>query len=959
MSRLLLIMLILAAGTPAAAQRIVLRNGASPLEILAARELQRYVYLRTGRLPPIAPKPGRPPEIVVSLGSRAVRFGAPRVSLSSQQYRLLTHRGRLYVLGGDGSGVLYGAYRLAERLGVRFGLHGDVLPDTRMAFRLPNVNETGSPLFALRGIQPFHDFSEGPDWWNLDDYLAVIGQLPKLGMNFIGLHSYPSPEPTVWIGTKADLRPDGALLRGHVSSWMNTLRIGWGSVAKRTSLFTHGASQLFPVDAYGSDVMLGHCPEPISPQGKLEVLNRAADLLKGAFTFARLLGVRTCVGTETPMTPPREVLARLPRSATWAEPLGGNMVTYPQPIAGTEEDSVYQSVRWDVKGYRLRLPNGTYRLKLMFCEVAYATPGSRVFGVRVQGQEVIPRLDMVAEAGPNVAIDREVPDVHVTDGVLRIDFVPIVEFPAIAGIEVIGNGITRKLDCAGRTPGYTPETIGLEHTRALYEGIFTRIQSAYPIDYYWLWTPEGWTWSGASDLQVEETLQDIRIALDAARAVKAPFTIATCGWVLGPPKDRAMFHDRLPKDVPFSAINRNVGNEPVDPAFARLQGRPRWAIPWLEDDPTLTTPQLWVGRMYRDASDALRYGCTGLMGIHWRTRVLSMNVRALAEAGWHIRLPGDAKSFYRDWCWAEFGPEVAEDAAAIFAQMDGRLPKTSVWTDGPGGIQPDGRPLEQILQPYSFVQKFAALAPRVRGAGCSARYQYWLHQFQGMVATEKLKNLWFDFEEAMQRVREAPDTERRRELAQSEALAARRALVRQLGEVYSHLLATVSTTGELGTVDNWERHILPTLIDQPERELEALLGARLPSDCRPPREYRGPLRLVLPTARGSANVGERLTLRVLVLSERKPSEIALNVRPMGRGAYRTIPLKHKARGVYTVTLPPVTLAGLEYYVVAKDCANQVALAPAAGPAMPNTVIALPRWPQNRAGRPQTVGRPAR
>ena len=64
-----------------------------------------------------------------------------------------------------------------------------------------------------------------------------------------------------------------------------------------------------------------------------------------------------------------------------------------------------------------------------------------------------------------------------------------------------------------------------------------------------------------------------------------------------------------------SCINREVGKAPVDPVFARIPGRSKWAIPWLEDDPALTSPQLWVGRMRRDAADALRYGCDGLMGI--------------------------------------------------------------------------------------------------------------------------------------------------------------------------------------------------------------------------------------------------------------------------------------------------------------------------------------------------------
>jgi hypothetical protein len=86
--------------------------------------------------------------------------------------------------------------------------------------------------------------------------------------------------------------------------------------------------------------------------------------------------------------------------------------------------------------------------------------------------------------------------------------------------------------------------------------------------------------------------------------------------------------------VAVSCINREVGKAPVDPGFARIDGRSKWAIPWLEDDPALTSPQLWVGRMRKDAVDALAYGCDGLLGIHWRTRALSPNISALAAAAW-------------------------------------------------------------------------------------------------------------------------------------------------------------------------------------------------------------------------------------------------------------------------------------------------------------------------------------
>jgi hypothetical protein len=35
-------------------------------------------------------------------------------------------------------------------------------------------------------------------------------------------------------------------------------------------------------------------------------------------------------------------------------------------------------------------------------------------------------------------------------------------------------------------------------TKKLYNGIFKRILRTYPLDYYWLWTPEDWTWNEIS-----------------------------------------------------------------------------------------------------------------------------------------------------------------------------------------------------------------------------------------------------------------------------------------------------------------------------------------------------------------------------------------------------------------------------------------------------------------------------
>ena len=199
---------------------IICSSDASTVEMLAAREINRYIYLRTSVLPLISMTDTIPANIenIIFVGTISQLSGQKKLSeiinlddgskLKEQDYIIKTfvkgRRNYLIVIGGGDFGCLYGAYRLAEIFGIRFYLHGDVVPDRQISFRMPAVDIHASPLFELRGIQPFHDFPEGPDWWNLDEYKSVLTQLPKMGMNFFGLHTYPeggpNAEPTVWIG---------------------------------------------------------------------------------------------------------------------------------------------------------------------------------------------------------------------------------------------------------------------------------------------------------------------------------------------------------------------------------------------------------------------------------------------------------------------------------------------------------------------------------------------------------------------------------------------------------------------------------------------------------------------------------------------------------------------------------------------------------------------------------------
>ena len=271
-------------------------------------------------------------------------------------------RGTVFPGRRGGDGVLY-APKASELLGIRFYLHGDVVPDVQAELPdLSGVNERHAPLFGLRGIQPFHDFPEGPDWWTLEHYRALITQLPKMGMNFLGLHTYPLAEPTVWVGEKEDVAEDGSVKKSYPAQYYNTgMQVGWGYAVRPTSRYVCGASQLCPRDDYGADFLSPYTPRPDSEEENNAVFNATGAVFDEAFSLARELGVKTCIGTETPLTIPRYILDRYPPATGTIVPVGGSVARYGSPIEGTEDDALYQSVRYNLSAYRFTVPDARIR----------------------------------------------------------------------------------------------------------------------------------------------------------------------------------------------------------------------------------------------------------------------------------------------------------------------------------------------------------------------------------------------------------------------------------------------------------------------------------------------------------------------------------------------------------------------------------------------------------------------
>jgi hypothetical protein len=957
---------------------IIRAKDSSFAERLAAQEIRRYFYLTTGKLLTIDEETDHenPGNIIFVATKDWPHFKNSTVldplfvqtieSLKPEQYLLktITHQNRqaLLVIGGDPAGVLYGAYRLAEQFGVRFYLHGDVVPDAMREPLLPNLDLIGKPLFAERGIQPFHDFPEGPDWWNLDDYKAYLGQLPKMGMNFIGLHTYPEnsvgPEPLTWIGLPEDILDGGKVKSSYPARHFSISGTtgGFGYQRSSSGRFSFGAAALFDRDDYGADYLRDTLPlEKMPPEQNNRVFHDMGNFLNETFTYAHRLHIKTCLGTETPLTIP--------------------------------------------------------------------------------------------------------------------------------------TALRERLKAAGKDPA-NPAVV-----EELYEGIFQRIKKTHPLDYYWLWTPEDWTWSAVKQTQIDATLADFHAALAAMEKVKPPFTLATCGWVLGPPQSPALFDEYLPKNMPLSCINRTVGNTPVEPGFAAVKGRPKWAIPWMEDDPGLTMPQLWAGRMRRDAVDALSYGCTGLLGIHWRTEVLAPNVSALAKAAWDqsgwskqskekpaveaadkviggqivnypdnaiadtqdapiyqtvrydlngyqlkipdgtyaitlkfcepcyqekekrifgVKLQGKTviekldifakvgqnraldytfknvkvigqllniefvkqvefpsiaaiviegttagsnqfagqkfvrkincggpaykdfeadftsqtspnagryaavDDFYLDWANASFGPAQAEAIAKIFTRLDGHLPRPADWVTGPGSIRPDMQPWDEAVKQYAFLEELETLRPKIEGVGNVQRFDYWLNQFRYLRDIAKVRCVWGEYETAMGNVHAEQDAAVQKQLAQKVALPLRIKLIEAFAQMHRDLLASVSTPGEFGNVANWQMQTLPVALQKPDEELAKILGAALPAEAMPSSQYTGAPRLIVPTVRTGILAGESLTIKAIVLGM-EPRGVNLFWRPLGTGEFKQVAMQRLPRGGYVATLPAAGLTGdFEYFIEAKD-----------------------------------------
>ena len=180
---------------------VIVSENASELERFAAEQLCDYLETLFGVQTCPVSNVSTEAEVLFLVGNlnidvtgQEARERSPFPPLNEQGFILrrgqFQGRPSLMVRGGSPRATLWAVYELVERWGVRYLLHGDVLPETR-TFRLPDLDIVMEPALSVRQWRVINDFACGPESWGMRDYRPVLDQLAKLKFNRILLSIWP------------------------------------------------------------------------------------------------------------------------------------------------------------------------------------------------------------------------------------------------------------------------------------------------------------------------------------------------------------------------------------------------------------------------------------------------------------------------------------------------------------------------------------------------------------------------------------------------------------------------------------------------------------------------------------------------------------------------------------------------------------------------------------------------
>lgn len=106
------------------------------------------------------------------------------------------------------------------------------------------------------------------------------------------------------------------------------------------------------------------------------------------------------------------------------------------PIAGTEEDALFQTERYGSYTYEIPVTEALYDVQLHFVEMYWEANGERSFSVRVENELALSEVDLYSEVGHDQAYSYTVEGVQVSDGHLTIELETVIDNGTLSGIAV-------------------------------------------------------------------------------------------------------------------------------------------------------------------------------------------------------------------------------------------------------------------------------------------------------------------------------------------------------------------------------------------------------------------------------------------------------------------------------------------------------------------------------------------
>jgi hypothetical protein len=489
--------------------------------------------------------------------------------------------------------------------------------------------------------------------------------------------------------------------------------------------------------------------------------------------------------------------------------------------------------------------------------------------------------------------------------------------------------------------------------RDLLERRLADLLERYPmVDYVWLWQDENASWEGRTK-NVPLSITPFAQAHDFLRRHAPAKRLVLAGWG-GVTRDFESLHQRLPEDIVFSALSDTLGWDPVNEAFAKLGSRERWPIPWIEDDPSMWFPQFRASRFQADMKRAQDFGCQGVLGIHWRHRVIDPTATYLARAGWNRDL--SSLAHYRSFCAAQASGARAEKLASLFDNCDQghAISSTFLGSYDQAGFANRVELTGDYAEAFNYAATESDLAVLASQRATAEQFRQLASEaatplerdrigyFAGFVgfmvpycdAFETAHKLGAVLKQAVE-LRAAGKQDEAREEVMRRGVPLWLAMAPQVRAAmlaFQGVIATRNDQGQLASMQNkFVRIALERLrlsikefVDELPAEMDQAYAEAIASEAQSPR-------LFIPTRPSLLKPGESLRIFIVAPGLGAASEVELHTRSQGTRQWKTSAAVHAGRDVYAAQLGPFEAGDgtIEYYAEAAGKAQPLSDPPQA------------------------------